>query len=296
MQRRDFLQAGAASLLIPALTGQAHAAQPADLDERLLLLQDHVARLQTRQPSPVVAEGLEREGMAPGLLSNILAGLLVADSFKAATPAEQEDPRWAEVMGETLAVFTRDMATLLTWLEQRPALTRVQRRLLRRPNKLARAVELGLVGKRSEGRRRELRRGLAAMSSFADEDLLGDSVRDFDAVAEANETSRFALAQHPQTPEEANRLFAKRLLIGVLLLLAVVPVFFVGVFLVASAVDISPLLAIPGVLFCLAALACLVLGVVFLIWAVVGIVRYSIEGDDEVDAELMATVEDLMVA
>jgi len=63
MNRRQFLDAGAATALLSGLTGTAFAAEP--LQQRLETLRHDLDRLMAREPAPLVQQALIANGLNP---------------------------------------------------------------------------------------------------------------------------------------------------------------------------------------------------------------------------------------
>jgi len=204
MERRDFLTGGLALGLVPALTGEALAARTRPLGERLENLDVQLHKLATRDPAPRLRRGMSQTGLRPRVFQNVLAGLLVAEVYNASTPQEQADPRWRTRLEGPTIRFTRDLAALMTWYEGRRGdreARRLERRMLRRPNRMARVIELSLAGKTTD-RNRELRRAMAGVSAAADDGFVEDAIDSFDGAAAKLGTTRAQLAGAPANAGE----------------------------------------------------------------------------------------------
>ena len=274
MKRRGFLQGSAATAMVGGLAGlsatslEALASDSEPLDVRIERLREHIQLLRGRAPASILARGMAKQGFPPKMFANILAGLLVARVLKSSSEAEQEDPRWRPVLEDTMAPFTEGMALLLNWLESTGS-NRAGRRMLRRPNRLARVLQRSLAGKQTPQREAELRQVTGAMAAAArDRDLYQEAIFSFDEVAEAAETNRMELSMTSLKVEDDE----KKLLIGLLLLLGGVTCYYIGLFAIGGGIVTlldSNLLGIPlvvlGIPFCIAAVVMLVNGVTLVI-------------------------------
>jgi len=275
MNRRQFLDAGAATALLSGLTGTAFAAEP--LQQRLETLRHDLDRLMAREPAPLVQQALIANNLDPKAFSHLMAGLLVAHQWKDSTPEEQEDPAWKALMVETFPRFTEVYQKLLGKLAERPR-NRAGRRLFRRPNRLARVVSLGLFGNAPAERVDALRRALSGLGDVDEDELVADAQHQFDAAwAAVQVRSKDGLWNaEPANDEEAWRLLWKRLGVAALLLLAIYPTFALGYAGVTSGVPVLPGL---GLLLCVACVALLVLAMVRFIQALILYGRYKF-GED----------------
>ena len=315
MDRRELLKSATAASLVGSLFGsEALASSELPLQERLLHLEEHTGLLAARAPAPLLTRGLRAAGLPLTTFSDILSGLLFAHVFKECTEQEQQDDRWLPVMERIVPRFTESLAALMERMETR-ADSRAVRRMLRRPNKLARIVNSGLTGEIRTRRERELRQALGALAS--EPNPLGDLYAGFDAAAQAAGTSRQALAlPHPvplaqsaqstqstadqdeakERPErsEADR---KRLKTGLLILLGAPLAAGLGIALVFAAISSVAALAVLGFALCVAAVVMLVVGIVFIIQALLGKGERA-ESEELSDAELLlvADVEYLLAA
>ena len=207
MKRRDFLQGSAATAMVGGLAGlsttslEALASDSEPLDVRIERLREHIQLLRGRAPASILARGMAKQGFPPKMFANILAGLLVARVYKSSSEAEQEDPRWRPVLEDTMAPFTEGMALLLNWLESTGS-NRAGRRMLRRPNRLARVLQRSLAGQGTTRREADLRQVTGAMAAASrDRDLYQEAIFSFDEVAEAAETNRMELSMHDPGPK-----------------------------------------------------------------------------------------------
>ena len=302
MKRRDFLQGSAATAMVGGLAGlsatslEALASDSEPLDVRIERLREHIQLLRGRAPASILARGMAKQGFPPKMFANILAGLLVARVLKSSSEAEQEDPRWRPVLEDTMAPFTEGMALLLNWLESTGS-NRAGRRMLRRPNRLARVLQRSLAGKQTPQREAELRQVTGAMAAASrDRDLYQEAIFSFDEVAEAAETNRMELSIASLKVENDE----KKLMIGLLLLLGVVPTFFIGVFVFVAGIGtwepVAISLAVLGLSLCIVAAIMLVYGIILVIQGI--IYKSSKKGDasqpePELNENELALVEDI---
>jgi hypothetical protein len=288
---------------------QALASTEQSLEERLLQLEQHTGLLAERAPAPLLTRGLRRAGLSEATFSNILSGLLFARVFKECCEQEQQDPRWLPLMERIVPRFTESLAALMEHMEGRTE-TRAVRRMLRRPNKLTRIVNHGLLGKTS-GRDRELRQAMAGLAS--EPNSVADLYAGLDAAALEVGTTRQALARPSSADENAtseaqpgssaseDKAERDKFAVGLRLLrvaaicaaVGLTPIFlavFVGI---QGALFISPL----GIPLCFAAYVLLIIGIVFIILSL------NEEGElgeeepeqmSDVDLLLLGDVEDLL--
>jgi hypothetical protein len=150
MNRRVFLQASGATALLQGVLGglsmEALASEPEGrIESRLSALSARIERLQSRAPVPIVARGLEAQGIPVDALTNLLAGMSVAQVWHDSSAAEQAHPGWEPILEATMAPFARDLGTVLSTLEARPQ-ARPSRRWRRHPERLKRVIERALPG------------------------------------------------------------------------------------------------------------------------------------------------------
>ena len=304
MDRRELLKGAAATSLVGSFfSPQAMASSELSLDERLEHLEHHAGLLAGRCPSPLLTRGLRAAGLSETSFSDILAGLLFARVFKECSEEEQQDARWMPVMERIVPRFTESLAALME-RTQAQSDSRAVRRMLRRPNKLARIVNHGLLGK-TTARDQELRQALGALA--AEPNPLGDLYEGFDAAAEAAGTTRVALAVPMAQAEtdlesgaETERSpMQNKLLVGVLLLLGAPLVLIAGIY--GAAIGLMGgvgILAVLGFALCLAAAVMAILGIVYIVKGIIEMRRSSMEAEElsDLDLLLLGDVEDLLAA
>jgi hypothetical protein len=297
MDRRELLKGAAAATLVSSLFGRdAQASAELTLDARLAHLEEHLSLIPANAPSELLNRGMRASGLSEKTFSHILSGLLFAQVFKECSEEEQRDPRWRPVMDRIVPRFTESLAALMGHMEGR-ADSRVVRRMLRRPNKLARVVNHGLLGRRTSRREREIRQAMGALA--AESNPLAELYESFDAAALSVGSTRQALASPSSQSAEpgagAGGKEKKKLVIGLLLLLGSPLVLVLGV-----AIGWSTSALLLGFAVCLAAVIIAVVGVVFIVQAVVLYIRTNrSEGPDEMtdtDVLLAADVEYLLAA
>jgi hypothetical protein len=311
MDRRELLKGGTAASLVGSLFGpEALASSELPLEERLVQLEEHTELLGSRPPAPLLVRGLRAAGLSERTFSNILSGLLFARVFKDCSELEQKDARWLSIIERIVPRFTESLAGLMQLTEGRED-TRAVRRMLRRPNKLTRIVNHGLLGKTS-GRDRELRQAMAGLTS--EPNPLADLSVGMDTAAQELGTTRQALAQPHSADEDAasegqdgssvseDSGERDKVAVGLRLL---------GVAAICAAVGLLPLvltftvasslwgLSILGIPLCIAAFVLLIKGIVFIIQGRNEERRTSEELEQEMsdlDLLLLGDVEDLLAA
>jgi hypothetical protein len=308
MDRRDLLKGAAAASLIGSFFGpQAMASSELTLDARLEHLERHTGLMAARSPSPLITRGLRAAGLSETSFSDILAGLLFARVFKECSGEEQKDARWMPVMERIVPRFTESLAALMERTQVQSD-SRAVRRMLRRPNKLARIVNHGLLGK-TTARDQELRQALGALA--AEPNPLGDLYQGFDAAAEAAGTTRVALAvptsqavadQESGAAEgetERAPVQKHKLLVGVLLLLGAPLVLIAGIY--GAAIGLMggvAAIAVLGFALCLAAVVMVIFGIVYIVKGIIEMRRSAVEAEELSDRDLLllGDVEDLLAA
>ena len=308
MDRRELLKTATAASLVGSLFGpEALASSELLLEERLLHLEEHTGLLAARAPAPLLTRGLRAAGLPLSTFSDILSGLLFARVFKECTEQEQQDARWLPVMERIVPRFTESLGALMERMETR-ADSRAVRRMLRRPNKLARIVNSGLTGK-TTARERELRQAMGALA--AEPDPLGDLYQGFDAAAQAAGTTRQALAvpSAQSTGGSANAVGAdnerlapqdkKKLLAGLLLLLGAPLVFGLGLVVgYLGFMGFGVVIGAMGIGLCVLAVVMAVIGIVYIVKALLGAKQRADELEQMSDADVLlaADVEYLLAA
>ena len=309
MDRRELLKGVSAASVVGGLFGpQAFASSELSLEERLALLEQHTRPGAACFPSPLVHRGLASLGLSETTLSDILSGLLFATVFKECSEQEQQDARWLPVMERIVPRFTESLAALMERMEGRTD-SRAVRRMLRRPNKLARVVNGALIGK-PRSRVRELRQAMGALAS--EPSSLEDLYEGMELAAQAAGTTTLALVPssaaaedlEPGSEEEKEgRLNSKqkKLLIGLLLLLGSPLVLALGLFVgilggIATGSGLG--LTVLAVALCVVTVI-MVISAIVLVVQVVTEERASSEEPEELsdtDLLLLGDVEDLLAA
>ena len=307
MDRRELLKGVSAASVVGSLFGpEALASAELPLGERLVHLEEHTELLGSRPPAPLLIRGLRAAGLSERTFSNILSGLLLARVFKECSEEEQQDARWRPVMERIVPRFTESLAALMERMEGRTE-TRVVRRMLRRPNKLARIVNTGLTGEVKTRRERELRQAMAGLS--LEPNALGELYEGFDAAAQSVGTTRQAVAQpalrsvdeedSPQDEQREQWELARKLQTGLLLLLGAPLALGLGLVMGFSGVGGSGVIVIAlGLALCLLALIMLIAGIVILIqwWIAKRKGRQELEELSDADLLLLGDIEELLAA
>jgi hypothetical protein len=302
MDRRELLKGAAAATVVSSLLGwDAQAAAELTLDARLTLLEEHLSRIPASAPSELLNRGLRAAGLSEKTFSHILSGLLFAQVFKECSEEEQRDTRWLAVMDRIVPRFTESLAALMGHMEGRID-TRAVRRILRRPNKLARIVNHGLLGRSKTPRERELRQAMGALA--AEPNPLGDLYEGFDAAAQSVGSTRQAVAAPARQsadpgaePVDEKQKKKNKLVIGLALLLGSPAVMALGFVVFISAAGPGPL-AILGLGLCLASLVIAVVGVVFILYVITQVLieKRRERPDDDDDPDEMSDTDVLLAA
>jgi hypothetical protein len=259
-------------------------------------LEEHLSLIPGKAPSELLNRGLRASGLSEKTFAHILSGLLFAQVFKECSEEEQQDARWLPVIHRIVPRFTESLAALMGHMEGR-ADSRVVRRMLRRPNKLARIVNHGLLGRSKTRRDREIRQAMGALS--AEPNPLGDLYEGFDVAAQSAGTSREDRVASSELEEgEAGDREMKRVIVGLLLLLGSPFVLALGIVLGVSA-GTSVAMGV-AVAICLGAAVMAIVGVVLILQVIIWLVREGREAEpdemSDTDVLLTADVEDLLAA
>lgn len=306
MDRRSFLQGiNATALLggilaIPGLASEAEAAEQ-PLEERLERLERHIHLLRGRPPAPIVERGLHVAKLPPTLLQDLLVGLLVAQTFKSATEAEQQDPRWEPFLKESAPRYAVALAHLLEFTQSRTD-SRSLRRLKRRPNKVARITQLAIAGKTTPERNEELRQALGAVAASNDVDPYQDMSAAFDEALAFGEEEGLApytrqrFLKRTLDPDNDPR---RELKVGLLLMLGGPLVFTLGFATTLVVAGFPEVIGIPLLILtlslCVVGVLMFIFGIVLVISAAVHAIQQRPRGAADLLPEPLAPEDQLLL-